>query len=392
MQDKSNQKTLNKKIVVTGGGSGGHISVASSIISAIRKKYQINNENLLYIGGDLGMENEKPGNSLEKKIFANEDFNQKYIRAGKLQRKLSLRTIYYLFRVILGFWDSFKILKNFKPDIVISSGGFVSVPVCLIAKLFKSDLYLHEQTAAVGLSNKIVGKYCKKIFLTFPSSEKHFPKDKTIHTGNLVRSEIFNNSPAGSISQPLKKMMEIQEEYPIIYISGGSLGSHTLNSTIKACLLPLLQDFQVVLQTGDNQKFKDYQLLVKEKRKLSPHLKERFHLTKYVGKKEIGFLLNNIDLFVGRAGANTVYEMGVLKIPSIFIPIPWVTHNEQEKNAMILKRLGLAEIIHEGELIPENFVLKIRQFYKKEKEYDHKQLEKIFTKNAHNVILDNIGL
>lgn len=392
MQDSKERNILRKKVVITGGGSGGHISVASSLITALRKKYTLTTENFLYIGGDLAMENEKPGKSLEKKLFAKENFNKAYIRAGKLQRRFSLKTIYLLFRVALGFWDSFKILRKFKPDIIISSGGFVSVPVCIMGKLFKSQVYLHEQTAAVGLSNKIVSKYCKKIFVTFPSSERYFRKGKTVHTGNLVRPEIFNTSPGGEVAQPLKKMLEIQENYPIIYISGGGQGSHILNRTVKECLVSLLQDFQVILQTGDNQRFKDYQLLVKERRKLSDEMKDRFYPTKYINKKEIGFLLNNIDMFVGRAGANTVYEMGILKIPSVFIPIPWVTHNEQEKNAQILKDLGLAEILPEGELIPENLVLKISRFHKKEKDIDIKGVEKIFTKNAHNIIFQEIGI
>lgn len=386
------KKVLKKRIVVTGGGSGGHVSVASAIIFALGEKYKLTNQNFFYVGGDLGMANEKPGKSIEKKIFSKENFNQKYIRAGKLQRKFSFRSLYLLLRVILGFWDSFMILKKFKPDIVISTGGFVSVPVCLVGKILKAKIYIHEQTAAVGLSNKIVSKYADKIFITFPSSKQYFPQGKTIHSGNLIREEIFNKSGRGPIVQPLKKMMERQEEFPIVYISGGSLGSHIINTTIKECLLSILQDFQIILQTGDNKEYKDYELLVNERKKLSTDLRERFFPVKYVGSKEIGFLLNNVNLFVGRSGANTVYEMGVLKIPSIFIPIPWVTHNEQERNANILKTLGLAEILPEGELIPENLVLKMRRFYNKEKIYNQKEIDKIFLKNAQKIILKEIGL
>jgi UDP-N-acetylglucosamine--N-acetylmuramyl-(pentapeptide) pyrophosphoryl-undecaprenol N-acetylglucosamine transferase len=386
------KRTLDKKVVVTGGGSGGHISTASAIISTLKRNYELNDDNFLYIGGDLGMANEKPGNSLEQRIFANESFNKKYIRAGKLQRKFSLRGIFLLLRTLLGFIDSYRILKDFKPDIVLSTGGFVSVPVCLTAKLLKSKIYLHEQTAAVGLSNKIVSKYCEKIFVAFPSSKRYFPEEKTVHTGNLIRPEIFHKSGKGKIIEALKKMLVQQEDLPIIYISGGSLGSHMLNRTVKEALLSLLQDFQVILQTGDNKEFRDYELLVKEKKKLSPNLRDRFLPVKYIGKKEIGFVFNNIDFFVGRSGANTVYEMGVLQIPSIFIPIPWVTHNEQQENAKILEKLGLAEILNQGELTPENLVLKMRRFYEKEKDYDPSEVEEIFLKDAQEKILEEIGI
>lgn len=386
-----NSKT-EKKLVVTGGGSGGHISTASAIISALERNHKINNDNFLYIGGDLGMTNEKPGNSLEQKIFAHESFNKKYIRAGKLQRNFSVHGIFLLLRTLLGFIDSYKILKDFKPDIVLSTGGFVSVPVCLTAKMLKSKVYLHEQTAVVGLSNKIVSRYCEKIFIAFPSSKRYFPKEKTIHTGNLIRPEIFYKSGKGKVTEALRKMLVLQEDLPIVYISGGSLGSHIINRTVKEALPSLLQDFQIILQTGDNREFRDYELLVKEKKKLSSNLQDRFLPTKYIGNKEIGFVLNNIDFFVGRSGANTVYEMGVLQIPSIFIPIPWVTHNEQEENAKILEKLGLAEILNEGELTPENLVLKMRRFYEKEKNYDPLEIEDIFLRNAQEKILKEIGI
>lgn len=386
------KKILKKKIIVTGGGSGGHISTAKAIIDKLRERYEINDNNFLYVGSDLGMEREKPGSSLEMKVFKNETFSKKYIRGGKLQRSLSLNGIFLLFRTILGFWDSFQILRKFKPDIIISTGGFVSVPVCLVGKMLKAKIYLHEQTAAVGLSNKIVSKYAESIFITFPISAKYFPNKKTIHTGNLVRDEIFEKYGTGPVADAVKKMLELQEEYPIIYISGGSLGSHVINETVKDSLLRLLQDYQIIIQTGDSKITNDYQLLQLEREKLSEDLKKRLCVTKYIGNEEIGTVLNNIDLFVGRSGANTVYEMGVLQIPSIFIPIPWVTHNEQMRNAKILEEVGLAKIIKEGELTPEKLQITITLFLKKVKDIDQKKLKDTFILGAADKIIDSIDL
>ena len=215
---------MKKRVVITGGGSGGHISSAKAIIDEIQERYRITSENLLYIGSDLGMEGEKPGSSLDMKVMKQEKINQRYIRGGKLQRKFSLASIYLLCRTFLGFIDSYKILKKYKPEIIISTGGFVTVPVCLIGKFFfKTKIYLHEQTAAVGLANKIVGKYAEKILIAYPLSEDYFPKEKTVLTGNPVRKEIFQNSGSGPLVDMVKKMVEVQEEYPIIYVSGGSL-------------------------------------------------------------------------------------------------------------------------------------------------------------------------
>lgn len=387
------KRKISSKIIVTGGGSGGHVSVSAAIIEGLRKKYDIPYENLLYIGGDLGMENEKKGLSIEQKRFKDVDFQTEYIRAGKLQRTLSLKGLLLTLRTFLGFVDSLKILNKFKPDLIISTGGFVSVPVCVIAHLKHIPIYLHEQTAAVGLSNKIVSKYAKKIFITFEESLRYFPKEKTLHTGNIVRSSIFDKTGGGAIVEPLKKMILMQEKFPIIYISGGGQGSHIINSVVRESLYQLLQDFQIILQTGDNQIYKDYDLVSNDFNKLTKEQRERFLPIKYVYESEIGFLLNNIDMYVGRSGANTTYEMGVLKIPSLFIPIPWVTHNEQEKNAQVLVDLGIAKILPEGELSREKLVLEIKKFWnklKREKDINKKAIENKFPVDAIDKILDQM--
>jgi len=386
------KQKLNKKILVTGGGSGGHISAALSIIGALQEKYVFDDEHFLYVGGDLGMEGEKPGDSMEQKLMKDKDFNCKYIRPGKLQRSFSFNTMKLLFRTILGFWDSYKIVKEFKPDIVISTGGFVTVHVCLMAKLFKAEIYLHEQTATVGLTNDIVGKISKKVFISFESSRKYFTRAETILTGNLVRTDIFNTKGQGKLADTIRKMKEQRDQYPIVYMSGGGLGSHLINSTVKECLPLLLQKYQIILQTGENKVFNDFKVLQNAKDSLPKELQDRFLPVTYIHGKDIGYLLNNIDLFVGRAGANTVYEMGVLQIPSIFIPIPWVTHNEQQKNAEVLVKLGLAEIIQEGELTSSCMVLRVDKFLGKKLGINKEELKKVFKIDANKLILEEIEL
>jgi len=320
------------------------------------------------------------------------DFKCRYIRPGKLQRSFSFNTIKLLFRTILGFWDSYKIVKEFKPDIVISTGGFVTVHVCLMAKLFKAKIYLHEQTATVGLTNNIVGKISEKVFISFESSRKYFKKTDVALTGNLVRPEIFNTKGQGKLAECIKQMKEQQDRYPIIYISGGGLGSHLLNETVRECLSLLLQKYQIILQMGENKVFNDYKMILNTKQSLEKDLQDRFLPVTYVQSKDLGYLLNNIDLFIGRAGANTVYEMGVLQIPSIFIPIPWVTHNEQQKNAEVLVKLGLAEIIQEGELTSGCLLLRIDRFFCKKLDIDKEELKEVFKTDGNKIILKEINL
>lgn len=376
----------NRKVLITGGGSGGHLSVASGLIEGIRKRYPENFDNILYVGGDLGMVGEKFGTSIEQRRFKNADFKCRYIRAGKLQRNISLSSIKLTFRTLLGVFDALKIIREEKPDLIFSSGGFVTVPVCFAGWLKRIPIYLHEQTAAVGLSNQIVAKFAKKIFITFESSKDHFKKQNTIHTGNIVRESVFKKRAEGEVAEKIIYMKE--SNLPIIYISGGGLGSHTMNTLILNNIEELTRKYNVILQMGENKTLNDYDIAIEKRKNLTNS--KRFLPIRYIYEKEIGFLYNSIDLYIGRAGANTVYEIGLLRIPSIFIPIPWVTHNEQEKNAQNLVNIGLSKILKEEKLDSINIIEYIDKFLKEERAIDIKALENLFPKDGLKKILDEI--
>ncbi len=383
---------LDKKIIITGGGSGGHAHTALSFYDHLELKFSNTKEQILYIGGNLAMEGEKNEKSIEHKLLENTEINYKIIRAGKLQRYFNLRTITLLFRTIGGFFDSLKILKKEKPDLIFSTGGYVTVPVCFAGKILKIPTYIHEQTTSAGLANKLSAKFATKIFTTFPQSKKYFPKEKTIHTGNIIKKEFFEEKKSGEVSKVLKKMQKEKKQYPIICISGGSQGSHVINSTVREMLPYAIQYYQIILQTGDNKIFKDHYHLFQDKQKLSKKVQNRFHPVKYIDSSEIGSVYKNVDLFIGRAGANTVYELGLLKKKSILIPIPWVTKNEQEENAKILEDLNLAKIIPEGELTPDQLFIEINKFMKEKKKLDSKKIESIFLKNGVEKVLTEMGI
>ncbi len=380
------------KIMITGGGSGGHLSVAKAIIDSLIEDYNIPIENIVYVGGDLGMEGEKKGNSLEQKLFKDSKFQRHFIRAGKLQRKVSLNTLSLLFRSLAGFIDSLSIMKKSNPNIVVSSGGFVSVPVCISAWLFRKPIFLHEQTASVGLSNKIVGWFSKKIYISFEESKKHFPSKKVIHSGNVVKKEIFINKILPNTDKDIVSLMVTNRNLPFIYISGGSLGSHTINEKILKSIVDLTKKYRVLLQTGDNEIYKDFEKGAKIREDLPSTYKERFVVKKYIDSESIGYVLNGMDLFIGRSGANTVYEIGVLKKHALFIPIPWVTHNEQYLNAKVLSDIGSANILEEKYL--ENCKLdeEIERLRKQLnlRKIDTGKLERLFPTNAIYKILDDI--
>ncbi|MBI2356452.1 glycosyltransferase [Candidatus Dojkabacteria bacterium] len=383
-------KKLTKKILITGGGSGGHVSVATALIDALSDKYSEVKENILYVGSDLGMVGEKNGVSIEQRRMEDRDIPFVTLRAGKLQRRLEMASIRLLFRTVLGVKDAFDIVKKFKPDIIFCTGGYLSVPIALAGWAGKIPIFLHEQTAAVGLSNGFVAKVAKKVYTTFKSSEKYFPKGKVQLTGNIVRDSIFKVTTKGELANAVEIMK--LKNLPIIYFSGGGQGSHILNTLVRDMMKYALMDYQIILQTGDNNVLKDYDVLSKDWKKLPAELRDRIYVTKFVKDSEIGMVFNSIDMYVGRAGANTVYELGVLKIPSIFIPIPWVTHNEQELNARILESYGLAEVLLEGEATANKLHSEIKSFLKNinNREIDVKGLEKEFSTDAKSAILKDM--
>lgn len=383
-----------KKIVVTGGGSGGHVSAATGFID---KLLEINPEyykNIIYIGGKLITETGRSGKSVEETRFENAKFKFISIRGGKLQRAFSFKSIPLLFGIIGGFIDSWKILSTNKPDFIFSTGGFVSLPVCIVGWLKKIPVFIHEQTAGVGLTNKIAGKFAKKIFLTFPDSTKYFDHKKVVHTGNLIRKSIWEINSESEIAKAIKQMQLEREKFPIIYISGGGQGTHLFNLLARQVIQYILLDFQIILQTGDYSLYKDYDVLFKEKLKLPTELQSRFYPVKFVADSEIGYVFKYTDIYFGRAGANIVYEMGLMKKPSILVPIPWVTNDEQNKNAKILIDCGIGKIVPEGELTAEKFHQELLKFKKDLKEGKYKPnsnlLDEIFKKDADEIIISEL--
>jgi UDP-N-acetylglucosamine--N-acetylmuramyl-(pentapeptide) pyrophosphoryl-undecaprenol N-acetylglucosamine transferase len=383
---------MHKKILVTGGGSGGHLSSAVAIIENLIEEYNYPVENIVYVGGDLGMEGEKTGNSIEQKQLTNRPYKTYFIRAGKLQRKFSLTTIRILLRSFLGLIDSIKIVSKEKPTLVISTGGYVSVPVSIVSWIFGKPVYLHEQTASVGLANKVVGMFAKRVYVSFKDSIKYFKNGKAIHVGNNVRKSIFKDKVNDETNKNIVELVNNKNKYPLLYISGGSLGSHALNQKVLTSLDTLLTKYSIILQTGDNQIYKEYELALDLYNELDTEKQSRFFPTKYIDDNNIGYVLNNMDYFIGRSGANTVYEIGVLKKYALFIPIPWVTHNEQYLNAKVLENIGTAKILEEKYLVECNLLEEIDMFVKqiKMRDIDNNKLEELFPINGTSKLIDDI--
>ena len=331
---------MNKKykFVFTGGGSGGHTMPALAMIQAI-KDYSNNFQcTLLYIGSH---------NGVEKELIENNNVEYRSISTGKFRRYLSINNFLDIFRIFIGIKQSRKILNDFKPDVLISTGGFVSVPPVIAAKQLKIPIIIHEQTIDAGLANKIASRFANKVALTFNESKKYFLKKDTLLTGLPIRKELFD----GNKNEALKKF-NLDTKLPVIYFTGGGLGCHILNLTALKILPELLEKSNVIFQTGKALNNRDFFEMKKFRESLDNNKKKRLLVFDFI-KEELAAVYALADLAVARSGAGTVNELMALNIPAIFIPLAIATKNEQLRNAGYVKKIGGSIIIEEKDLNPE---------------------------------------
>jgi UDP-N-acetylglucosamine--N-acetylmuramyl-(pentapeptide) pyrophosphoryl-undecaprenol N-acetylglucosamine transferase len=232
------------------------------------------------------------------------------------------------------------VIREEKPDIVFCFGGYIALPIAVAAFLNRIKIYTHEQTVSPGLANRIIAWLADKVFCAFDEASRNLPKGKTIVCGNLVRSAIFSVQ---------KKPFTLIKDRPIIYVTGGSLGSHSINTLIKEILPQLLAKYIVVHQTGETKEYEDYEKLMSWQRKLSDEQRNRYFLVKHFFEEEIGYIYSLADLVIGRAGANTFFELLALEKPAIFIPLPWSAHHEQQKQADIFQKFSVGAVFSQSD-------------------------------------------
>lgn len=338
-----------KTIVVTGT----HSTPALATIEEL-KKDQENDWQIYYLGRQFSMEGDKTP-SPESIVFPEQGVSFIHIPAGRLQRRFTRYTVPSLLRIPWGCLVSLYWLFKIKPNIVCSFGGYVSVPVVLAAKLLAIPSLTHEQTATVGLANKINSFLVNRVAITFPQTRNLFPKGKTILTGNPIRSEIFDTT---------KPLHQFEKSRPTIYFTGGSQGASSLNEVIWSILPDLARKYNIIHQCGGH----DYIKLKKQYRHLKKEVKEAYFLVDYIKSDSVGWALNS-DLVVGRSGANTVLELAALARPAILIPLPKSANNEQLLNAHFLADQNQATIINQAEFSDQTLLATINQMMEHLTEY-----------------------
>ncbi|MDM8529257.1 UDP-N-acetylglucosamine--N-acetylmuramyl-(pentapeptide) pyrophosphoryl-undecaprenol N-acetylglucosamine transferase [Anaerolineales bacterium HSG24] len=335
------------KLVVTGGGSGGHTSAVSSVCQRIQE--QNPNIDMVWVASRTGVERE---------VAQSLNIPQQVITTGKLHRAINKKLIPDLLRVPLGLIQSFRFLQATKPQLIFSSGGYVAVPVVIAGWMLGIPIIIHEQTASVGLANRISGYFATKILLSYQESEQFFPAQKSIVTGNPVRKEIFSGS-----FETLQARFDFSPDLPLIYVTGGAQGAEAINKVIGELLPSLLVKFQILHQCGSIAETYDSEWLNQQKDSLLPPLKPRYHVVDYVDSDLIGSVFQAASVVVSRSGAGTIAELKALSLPSVLIPYPFAIKNEQLLNANILAREQLALVITEDTLTSARLLDSINQVY-----------------------------
>ncbi len=359
------------KILVTGG----HLTPALAVIDKLL------GHEIVFVGRKYALEREQTL-SLEYKEITKRKIRFINLNTGRINRSVSVRDFLSILRIPFGLYQGLQIIKEERPQRLLSFGGYLAAPVAFWAWVFGIPIFHHEQTIQPGLSSRFVALLAKRIFVSFAETSQYFPAEKTVVTGNPVRQAIFKIR---------KKPFKVEKNKPVIYITGGSLGSHSINMHVKNILDQLLENFIVIHQTGDTKEYQDFEELEKYRKGLPSMLKNNYLLRRHFFEEEIGYIYSLADLVIGRAGANTFFELLALEKPTIFIPLPWSGHKEQQKQAEIFKQNRVGEIFLQSEKSAELFKL-IDNVNRNLNNYksSFKHLKFLYKRDAANTIIEEL--
>lgn len=328
-----------KRIILTGGGTAGHVTPNIALIPKLTNLgYDIH-----YIGSY---------NGIEKDLI--EPFGIPYhgISSGKLRRYFSMQNFTDPFRVVKGFSEARKLIKELKPDVIFSKGGFVSVPVVLAGKRCKVPVIIHESDMTPGLANKIAIPSATKVCCNFPETLDSLPKGKAVLTGSPIRQELLSGNKIAAL-----EMCGFTSDKPVILVIGGSLGSVAVNNAVRESLPGLLKDFQIIHLCG------------KGKTEESLKNTKGYCQFEYI-KTELKDIFALADIVISRAGANAICELLALRKPNLLIPLSAkASRGDQILNARSFERQGFSMVIEEENLSEDTLIPAVHELYDNRAKY-----------------------
>lgn len=348
-----------KKIILTGGGTAGHVTPNLALLPSLRKEeFEIH-----YIGSY---------NGIERRLIEDAGIPYDGISSGKLRRYFDIKNFSDPLRVLKGYGQAKRLMKQYHPDIVFSKGGFVSVPVVLAAKHYKIPVIIHESDMTPGLANKICIPAAKKVCCNFPETLNYLPKDKAVLSGSPIREELLTGDRLSGL-----QYAGLSANHPVILVIGGSLGSVTVNHAVRSILPKLLSQFQVIHICG--------------KGNLDESLIGTSGYVQYeYVDKPLRHLFAAADLIISRAGANSICEILALRKPNILIPLSAAaSRGDQILNANSFAKQGFSTVLEEEVLTSDTLYQAVSDTYKKRTAFIE-AMEKSTLNNAVETIMNLI--
>ncbi len=334
------------RVLVSGGGTGGHIYPALAIATQLRTQHQAE---ILFLGSDDGLENE---------IVPAAGFRLATVKAGKLRRYLSFKTITGVLRVPLGMIQAFRIVRKFRPDAAFTSGGYVAVPAALATRLNGVPLLLHQQDVPPNLSNRLAAPLATRISVAFADSLPYFPARKTLVLGNPIRQSMLD--VRATTPQQARTSLGFDAATPLLLVTGGSQGARHLNQIVCHALPQHLAHCQVLQISGKDLYNETRSLANSVLADQDEALQQRYRLVPYLNE-EMPLAMQAADLVLCRSGASTLTELAILGKPSILVPLPpAIGSSPQEANAAMFGRKQAALVILNDDLKPEILVERVK--------------------------------
>ena len=328
-----------KHIVFTGGGTAGHVTPNIALFPSVKEAgYEIS-----YIGSYEG---------IEKELITGQGIKYYGISSGKLRRYFDLKNLSDPFKVVKGYFEAKKLLKQLNPSIVFSKGGFVSVPVVLAAKARKIPCIIHESDITPGLANKLAIPSATKVCANFPETLNYLPKEKAVLTGSPIRGELFSGNNIKGLD-----FCGFTANKPVLLVIGGSTGAASVNNAVRDLLPTLLQQFQVIHLCGKGKTDEFY------------NGREGYVQFEYINK-ELKDLFAAADIIISRAGANAICELLALRKPNILIPLSAAaSRGDQILNAASFEHQGFSYVLKEEDVTNETLLRAVNEVYENREKY-----------------------
>jgi UDP-N-acetylglucosamine--N-acetylmuramyl-(pentapeptide) pyrophosphoryl-undecaprenol N-acetylglucosamine transferase len=334
------------KILLTGGGTGGHIVPFLSVVEEVRKREP--DAKFLFVG---------PKSDFNESLRA-AGIEVREIRAGKIRRYFSLQNFLDFFNLLIGTDEAFFHILAYKPDVIFSKGGFASVPVVLAASYTRTPVLTHESDTVPGLANRLIGRFARKIFISFPKTQDYFPYAKTIVTGNPIRGDILRGD-----RERARRFFSLREHIPVVLVFGGSQGAQRINETLLEAL-PLITEKYFVIHVCGAKNFDSIKRRVSE---MNMTHRDRYREYPYL-HEEMKDAFAICDYVISRAGANSLAEIMALNKPSLIIPLSTAAGNHQYFNAKYFADEEYILMLSEDELNAETLSDKLDELNERKDE------------------------